>query len=211
MRNATSKDVENLKRYGAGLYTEVMFETIIDGELVKAHPKLHNIDNPYDGAVVLETYDGVVFVAPEHNLRAIESKPGTPKKPKKPHVKGTKPFKKYRPDEVKIGDKLITRGVGVVEVEDISRGVLEVYSAKHQRLALVEQYRSREHGKNEWDIVGVWEGSDVSEDIVKGVVVQLMVEQFGPARVEIPFAPSVIKFYSSFAEEIIKLHKEGKL
>ena len=127
MKNATEFDVECLNKNWYSFLTDKMF-------LVKhpwygdvlAHLKDY-INVGSKNMFVMETSDGCPILSEYGWIKAVPKKEGTPAKPKRKHVKGSKPYLSnqgshqvaYDPSLIKVGTKVLCRDKKIRTIEHI--------------------------------------------------------------------------------------------
>jgi hypothetical protein len=117
MRNAVEADIENI-RLGVAPEFNVMYLVGTD----RMHRVMCENEWHLQGGQHLFSYShrDVVAVVHKDNLAALPKKQGTPAKPKKPHIKGTKPVLGYQAHRVKPGVTVMRRDGSVFTVGGIS-------------------------------------------------------------------------------------------
>ena len=82
----------------------------------------------YKNMLAMETSDGCPILAEYEWLHAVPKKEGTPAKPKRKHIKGTKPYLSnqvaYDPSLIKVGTKVLCRDKKIRVVLEVGNSVV---------------------------------------------------------------------------------------
>lgn len=167
MRSANQQDIENIQKGGDVPY-EVMFWMWRTQKLVHRKTLYNPSVLKHKEHCLVETADGTqaIITNPLYELQAIPKKQGSPKKVKKPHVKGSKPWLGY-------DSKRIVNGVNGVKVK-VRNG--DVYIVDFSNVRFDDSYLHLQSfdintGKNKYnkmyDIIRILDNNNAQEIVAK--------------------------------------------